>query len=147
MDRMRRLARRSVWLGAPAALVATLGLLPSAPAEAKLGFGGGCGGGFCAFDSPAGLRGDGRGVRVAGHVTCDAVVEGRKLHVTVTQESTTASVRAVITSDCKAGPIHFAADLEETPTAPPFEPGKALACGMRVTGEGDRMLHAGFWGR
>jgi hypothetical protein len=140
----------AVRLFVPATLAATAAaalLLAAPPAEAKLGFGGGCGGGFCAYDSPATLRADGRAVRLAGHVTCDPMVEGWKLHVSITQESTTASARVVIESDCKPGAIPFTADAEEVPNAPAFEPGKALACGLLLTGEGDHILHAGSWCR
>jgi hypothetical protein len=127
--------------------VAVAVLLAPLPADAKLGFGGGCGGAFCGYDSPATLRADGRSVRLTGHVTCDPMVEGWKLHVSVTQEATTASARVVIESDCKSGPIPFTADAEEVPNAPAFEPGKALACGLLLTGEGDQILHAGSWCR
>jgi hypothetical protein len=83
-------------------VAATVGIVVflNAPfADAKLGFGGGCGGGFCAFQSPAALRSDGRELVVVGHVTCDANVQGWKLHLSVTQESTTASVRGAKPGD------------------------------------------------
>jgi hypothetical protein len=116
-------------------------------ADAKLGFGGGCGGGFCAFQSPAALRSDGRELLVVGHVTCDANVQGWKLHLSVTQESTTASVRAVISDDCSDGPIPFEVHAQVLDGAPSFEPGKVLACGMLLTGAGANIAHGGFWCR
>ena len=115
-------------------------------ADAKLGFGEGCGN-FCAFQSPAALRSDGRELLVVGHVTCDANVQGWKLHLSVTQESTTASVRAVISDDCSDGPIPFAVHAQVLDGAPSFEPGKVLACGMLLSGAGANIAHGGFWCR
>ena len=115
-------------------------------ADAKLGFGEGCGN-FCAFQSPAALRSDGRELLVVGHVTCDANVQGWKLHLSVTQESTTASVRAVISDDCSDGPIAFEVHAQVLDGAPSFEPGKVLACGMLLTGAGANIAHGGFWCR
>ncbi|HKN58717.1 MAG TPA: hypothetical protein VJV97_07675 [Gemmatimonadaceae bacterium] len=115
-------------------------------ADAKLGFGEGCGN-ICAFQSPAALRSDGRELLVVGHVTCDANVQGWKLHLSVTQESTTASVRAVISDDCSDGPIPFAVHAQVLDGAPSFEPGKVLACGMLLTGAGANIAHGGFWCR
>ena len=116
-------------------------------ADAKLGFGFGCGQQFCAFQSPAALRNDGRELRVVGHVSCDADVEGWKLHLSVTQESTTASVRAVISEDCRDGPIPFTVRAQVLDGAPSFEPGKVLACGMLLTGTGANIAHGGHWCR
>ena len=129
-----------------AAASAAAVLCAGAPAEAGLSFGGG-GGSFCGDDSPAALRADGRAVRLTGRVTCDPMVEGWKLHVGITQESTTASARVVIENDCRPGTIPVTADAEEGPNAPAFEPGKALASGLLLTGEGEHILHAGSWCR
>lgn len=116
-------------------------------ADARLGFGGGCDGGFCAFQSPAALRSDGRELVVAGHVTCDANVQGWKLHLSVTQETTTASVRVVISDDCSDGPIPFSVHAKVLDGAPSFEPGKVLACGMLLSGAGANIAHGGHWCR
>jgi len=144
---IRRRAASIVLTLTSAAFLASSAWLFVPSAHAKLGFGGGCGGTFCFFASPAALRTDGRELTLTGHITCDANVQGWKLHLSATQESTTASARAVITDACVEGEIPFAAQLEVPGGAPAFEPGKALACGMLLTGEGANIAHGGFWCR
>jgi hypothetical protein len=117
------------------------------PVWARLGFGGGCSGNFCVFDTPAVLSADGLRVLTGVVFACDPNVAGWKLQVSVTQESTLASAQGLATGPCNAEGQDIVVESSVRTGGSPFEPGTVLACGLILTGNGSNIAHANHWCR